>query len=188
MSTSATSAPAVGTDWPGVLTASDRDPSVEFGHGLLDVRTKQSEYFLSARPAVVFYQPTDPFESSERRRSVVRADEFKAADPPLARSAGEGLRPRFTLLRWGFVAFLALVTLGLLLASFALATAAGPLLTGISLVTMWTGNAAVTIAAHVQGRRSGEYLLSQRGSWAAVVLVVGMALVAAIATVEFSLK
>ena len=106
----------------------------------------------------------------------------------IAATLGEGLRPRFTLLRWGFAVFLALVTCGLLLASYAVATAAGPLVTGISIIAIWAGGSAVTIAAHLEGRRSGDYLLGPRASWPAVVLAVGMTFVAVVATVEFSIK
>lgn len=150
---------------------------------LSDVDTKQNPYFVNTR----LYQAS-VFGSSERRVARAAVGAVKAAEPPPVPSAGEGLRPRFVLLRRGFVAFLTLVTLGLLLASFAIATAAGPLVTGIALAIMWSGNAAVTIAAHVHGRRSGDYLLSRRGSKAAVVLAVGMTLVAVIAAIEFSLK
>ncbi len=183
MSASTTPSHAGGSR-PDMLSVYGWSGGAELSPRLSDVDTKQNPYFVNTR----LYQASDVFGSSERQVARAAVGAVKAAEPRPVPSAGEGLRPRFVLLRRGFIAFLSLVTLGLLLASFAIATAAGPLVTGIALAIMWSGNAAVTIAAHVHGRRSGDYLLSKRGSKAAVVLAVGMTVVAVIAAIEFSLK
>ena len=88
----------------------------------------------------------------------------------------------FRVLRTGFAVHLTLLTGGLLLSSFAMATNAGPLLRG-----MWAGQASLAAAAHMEGRRSGVYLFGKRLSRSLTILAVGMTIVAIIATIEFSL-
>ena len=96
--------------------------------------------------------------------------------------------PRFETLRRGLLALIVGVTTGLILATYALLTAAQPWVLGLGIVLLWSGGAGVTVAAHLEARRSGYRLLSQYVSYPAMILVVGMTIVAIIATIEFSLR
>ena len=93
----------------------------------------------------------------------------------------------FRVLRTGFAVHLTLLTGGLLLSSFAMATNAGPLLRGIAVTALWAGQASLAAAAHMEGRRSGVYVFGERLSRSLTILAVGMTIVAIIATIEFSL-
>ena len=96
--------------------------------------------------------------------------------------------PRFAALRVSFALFLAMLTCGLLLSSFALATGAGASIKGLAVIMMWASQAVVAVTVHREGRRSGEYLLGERASLPIAVFAVGMVIVAAVATMEFSLR
>lgn len=85
----------------------------------------------------------------------------------------------------GLAACVALETCGLLLLSYATATGAGTLIRGCALMLLWSGLAALTVTAHREGKRSGEYLLGE-WSYPVAVFSVGMVIVAAVGTIEFS--
>ena len=93
----------------------------------------------------------------------------------------------FHLLRAGFAVLLILLTGGLLLSSFAMATNAGPLVRGLAVTALWAGQASLAAAAHMEGRKSGVYLFGERISRSVMILAVGMTIVAIVATIEFSL-
>ena len=94
----------------------------------------------------------------------------------------------FRVLRTGFAVHLTLLTGGLLLSSFAMATDAGPLLRGTAVIALWAGQASLAAAAHMEGHKSGVYLFGKRLSRSVTILSVGMTIVAIIATIEFSLR
>ena len=94
----------------------------------------------------------------------------------------------FHLLRAGFAVLLILLTGGLLLSSFAMATNAGPLVRGLAVTALWAGQASLAAAAHMEGRKSGVYLFGERISRSVMILAVGMTVVAIVATTEFSLR
>ena len=91
------------------------------------------------------------------------------------------------MLRTGFVVHLTLLTGGLLLSSFAMATNAGPLLRGVAVIALWAEQASLAAAAHIEGRKSGVYLFGERLSRSLTILSAGITIVAIIATIEFSL-
>ena len=106
----------------------------------------------------------------------------------LGESTAAGVTSSLRWLRVGFATLVVLLNAGLLLASFAIATNAGPLVRGLAVTSMWAGMAAVTVAAHIDGRWFGTRLLSRQLSLLAMVIAVGMTVVALVATIEFSLR
>ena len=95
-----------------------------------------------------------------------------------------GYRTLIDILRWGWVGLLGVVG-GLLLTTYALEVGSGPLIRGFSIVLLWSGGAAITLAAHLKARDSGYRLLSKGMSYPVTVFTVGMTIVAVIATIEF---
>ena len=93
---------------------------------------------------------------------------------------------RAKAIQTGLAACVALETCGLLLASYANAAGAGTLLMGFALILLWSGLAALTVAAHREGKRSGEYLLGEQWSYPVAAFSVGMVIVAIVGTIEFS--
>ena len=96
-----------------------------------------------------------------------------------------GYRTLVDILRWGLAGLLGLMLSGLLLATYALGVGAGPLMRGTSIVLLWSGGAAITVAAHLKARETGYRLLSQKMSYPVMVFTIGMTVVAVIATIEF---
>ena len=92
------------------------------------------------------------------------------------------------LMRAAFAACVALMTFGLLLASFALATGAGSFVRGAAAAFLWGSLATITVASHYEGRRSGKYLLGERWSLPMAIFALGMVIVALVASIEFSLR
>ena len=133
----------------------------------------------SKQLATVFAADSDDLAAWSRLQTVASPRET-----PQVATTGAG----FSAMRAAFVASVALMTCGLLLASFALATGAGAFVKGLAAVALWSGQAAIAVAAHREGRRTGEYLLGERASLPVAVFTVGMVIVAVIATIEFSLR
>ena len=92
--------------------------------------------------------------------------------------------PGLAALRWPFAGFMGLLNCGLLLASFAVVTDAGPIARGLAVGLMWSGQAVLAVAAHRHGRRCGDYLFGERASLPVTTFSVGMMIVATIATIE----
>lgn len=127
---------------------------------------------------------------SEAAASAARAHVYAPAREAARRlDAGRAVQSWSTLpLRAGLAACFALLTVGLLVSSYALTTGADNLVRGLATVLLWSGQAAAAIGAHLHGLRSGSFIFTERWSQAVVVFAVGMIIVASIATVEFSVR
>ena len=133
----------------------------------------------SKQLATVFAADSDDLAAWSRLLTVAPPRET-----PQVAETGAGV----SAIRAAFAACVALMTCGLLLASFALATGAGSFVRGAAAALLWGSLATIAVAAHREGRRSGEYLLGERWSLPVTMFAVGMVVVAAVASIEFSLR
>ena len=141
---------------------------------------------LPSSPRLVDIAASAPRYEWVHHSGATELDVRVAAAEADSRFAMEEIIEPIRLLRIGFAALPLLLTAGLLLTSFAMATDAGSLVRGIGVTAMWAGQATAAVAAHVYGRRTG-FLLFGKLSKFVMTFAVGMTIVAAVATIEFSI-